>query len=104
MDITDKSSYLYSIDPTWKSGGYISNVSANKEGQFSKKSVLYEEDELNEIVDKTISIYLEAFDNLRNNNFDINPKNKDTCKYCSYKHICYVNDSQFRERKEKNNE
>ena len=39
----------------------------------NRKVAELSEDELNKIVDKTISIYLEAFDNLRNNNFDINP-------------------------------
>lgn len=103
-DPNEEPNYLDTFDSNWRSGTYIKSLKLNaskksSELSYYKYSKLFKESELVDVVNKTIEIYKEGFKNIRSNNFDIAPKRykkgDKPCEHCDFKHICYVNNSQF---------
>ena len=80
------------IDDKYLEGNIIKGLKAKKDGTLNNYKVLSNEemDNLTNIVDEKID---EVINNIKKGNFPINPKiikNKlDSCKYCSFKDICF---------------
>ncbi len=92
------------IDNTYEDSKLIRALSKNKDGSFSKNSKLLTKrdmDNLYRLVDEKID---DARDGIINADFEIDPKRiKDenvSCKYCKFKDICFMNESNIKNLKE----
>ena len=91
------------IDNTYENSKLIKSLSTTKNG-FNKNSKLLtkkEMDSLYNLVDKKIN---DARDSIINADFEIDPKRigdeNVSCKYCKFKDICYMNESNIKNLKE----
>jgi ATP-dependent helicase/nuclease subunit B len=82
------------IDNNYDNSKIIKGMKTNKDGSFSRYAKVFNNDDMNKIVNITGEKILEVIDNIKNNRFDINPKiNGDKnigCEYCKFKDICFV--------------
>ena len=91
---TSNKDYLSIFDKTYEDSEMISGLKTNKDGSFSRYSRIVTDEDIKrivEIIDKNIK---EAFDDILNGKFTINPKIingiNESCKYCKYQDICYL--------------
>jgi len=93
---TNNHELLKLFDDTYKDSKVIKNMKLNKDNSFSYYAKVLSEDEFNNIYLKVENKIKEAIMNIKNANFDINPKiiNNDnkSCIYCPYHDICYVSE------------
>ena len=75
-------------------------MSLNKDGSFNANSKIISEEDSNKIIEYTKNKIEEATNNIIEGKFEINPKfyNKEniSCKYCSYKDICYMKETDLK--------
>lgn len=83
---------IYSIDRNIGSNSDIIPAGIKKDGEFSKSSNVFTEDEFDVILNYIESKITELSQNILDGNFDINPYRKkdgtNPCKYCDYISIC----------------
>lgn len=94
---TDEESYLKEFDPTYENSKLIASMKVSSKGFYSYAKVLSDE-QMKKLETITLDKISEAINEIKNNNFAINPKrisgNLIGCDYCRYQSICF--------RKEKN--
>ena len=86
-------SELSILDPTFKSSKYIKSMSVTKDDVFGRYAKVYSDSDLLKIIETVEDLILTAFDNIRDGEFTINPKEingtNQSCMYCPYSNICY---------------
>jgi len=87
------------MDHDYENSKIIKGMKLNKDGSFSKNAKVLSNEEINKIINITKKIITNTITNIKNNNFDINPK-KDFdkiigCEYCSFKDICFVKNKDY---------
>jgi ATP-dependent helicase/DNAse subunit B len=69
-------------------------MNLNKDGSFNANAKIISEEESNKMIEYTKKIIEKTTNNILEAKFDINPKfyngENISCKYCSYKDICYM--------------
>lgn len=89
----DNIELIEKLDSTFKDSRYIKGLKIGKNGfyQYSKLLTKKQLDNLYDLTDKKIN---EMIDDVRKNNFQINPKRikgeNISCKFCPYKSICFM--------------
>lgn len=87
---------LKKIDKNYMDSNIIKSLKITSKG-FSAYSKVINNEQINELITLTKTKIDECFKEIRNLNFDINPKSIDninvSCKYCPYKDICYRKDN-----------
>ena len=80
------------IDNNFGNSKVIKGMKILKDGSFSRYSKVLNDDEINDIYYQVEDRILEVIDNIKNNNFDINPKVVDGvnrgCEFCKFIDIC----------------
>lgn len=85
-----------------KPSSFINSIYIKKDGSLSAHStgVFASKEEFKYYIEVARKLYLEADQRIRNNGFSINPlyidDNKNGCKYCNYKDICFLKEYQRR--------
>ena len=86
-------SLISKFDFTYKDSEIIKSMKINNDGSFYVYSKILSEDQINKLVELVKNNIDNAFNNILDCNFDINPKviGKDLigCEYCKYKDICF---------------
>ena len=82
------------IDNNYTNSKIIKSLKVNNDGSFAKSSKVLSDSEIEEIK-KEVKIQIDkVIDNIKNNNFDINPKNSEGknigCEFCKFKDICFA--------------
>ena len=92
----DNPDELELFDSTYKDSEMIKSMKYKEDNGFSNYSKVISEEESDKMIDYTKNIIEETTNNILDSKFDINPKfyNKEniSCKFCSYKDICYMKD------------
>ena len=92
------------IDNNYDNSKIIKGLSTNKDGSFKSYSKVLNNEEIDKIICITEDLINKALDNIKNNEFNINPKKTESdiigCKYCKYKDICFVKNKDYVEIKE----
>ena len=82
------------IDSNYDNSKIIKGMKTLKDGSFSSYAKVLNDEEINQIKEKTKEQINKAIHNIKNNVFDINPKIDDNknigCEYCQFKDICFV--------------
>ena len=80
-------------DNNYENSKIIKGMKTNKDGSFSRYAKVLSNDDFDKIIDKTKEEINKAFENIKNNKFEINPKvidNKNiACEFCKFKDICF---------------
>lgn len=80
-------------DSNYENSKIIKGMKTNKDGSFSRYAKVLSNDDFDKIIDKTKEEINKAFENIKNNKYDINPKvidNKNiACEFCKFKDICF---------------
>ncbi len=88
-----KKEKLELLDLTYQKSKFIKNMSISKDGSFSRYAKVFSEDDIINLINTVEELINEAFLNIEEGNFEINPKsiNADnkSCKFCPYVNICY---------------
>ena len=88
------------FDTTYENSEIIKSMSLNKDGSFNANAKIISKEESNKMIEYTKNKIEEATNNIIDAKFDINPKfyNKEniSCKYCSYKDICYMKETDLK--------
>lgn len=96
------------FDSNYDSSSMVSGLKTKNDGEFFKNSKVLSEDDMDNIIIKTNDIIDNTIDNIENARFDINPKkiknDNVSCKFCKYKDICFMNESDVVRIKEKDND
>lgn len=83
------------FDPTYENSDFIKGMSMTANG-FSKNAKVLSESDFEKLANFTEVKIIEAFQNIMNANFNVNPKVKGidniSCKYCAYKSVCFTNE------------
>jgi ATP-dependent helicase/nuclease subunit B len=77
-------------DPSYASK--VISVDTTSKGEFSKKSKLLDEKQINETLDKSVEIAKETINKILDGETKAYPfkyKDNDSCKYCQYRSICH---------------
>lgn len=88
------------IDNTFADGtsSFINSIGVKANKELRSDSAVISSDEFENYQQIALNFYKTNDLRIRNNDFQIKPKffsqNKNACKYCSYKDICYVRESQ----------
>lgn len=81
------------FDSTYKDSEVIKSMKVGNNGFYSYSKTI-SQDEIDKLIEITKKNIDNAFDNILNAKFDINPKrvgkNNVGCEFCSYKDICYM--------------
>ena len=89
---SDKEILSY-IDNNYDNSKIIKGLKTLKDGSFSKTSKVLSSNDIKDIIDKVDNIIKDIISNIKDNNFDINPKVIDNkciaCEYCKYNDICF---------------
>lgn len=90
---TDDIERLSKFDPSYEKSNIIKSLSYNdKFGAYSK---ILTDKQVDRLINYTENEVEKCFDNLKENNYTINPKsyNKEniSCKFCNFKDICFMN-------------
>lgn len=94
------------LDPTFSNSKYINGIKINKDGSISKTSKVLTCDDFenlkNIVVDRIKKVVCDIYDC----NFKIAPlklpgDNGDSCKYCKFSDICFVQEDDYRKISEK---
>ena len=74
-------------------------MKTKKDGSFYSTAKVLNNDELNNIKNEVKKIIKECIENIKNNNFPINPKKEIdkniSCEYCKFKDICFVKNNDY---------
>lgn len=88
---------LSKFDKNYENSELIKSMKTTKDGNFSRYSKVLSDEDFSRIIDYTDIKINEAVDSILNGDFSINPKviDKDnvSCKYCKYKDICFMTNS-----------
>lgn len=94
---------LNALDNSLCSGGkseFIGGVYIKKDGSLKTQKKIINQDEMDEIINTTKKLFLDADMAIRNNIFLINPiwysDRESGCTYCSYKDICHLRNHQIK--------
>ncbi|MFI3252272.1 MAG: PD-(D/E)XK nuclease family protein [bacterium] len=87
--------HLDLLDPTYQNSEMISGLKTNAAGtELSRYSKVMTTDEFDELADLVENLIENAFDNIEQLKFDINPKvignDNKSCTYCKYESICFL--------------
>lgn len=100
-----KKERLELFDPTYQKSSYIKNMNITKDGSFSKYAKVFSEEDILELINTVEDLLEEAFLNIEEGFFEINPKSingeNKSCKYCPYLNICYRKNKDIKNIKEK---
>ncbi len=82
------------MDSNYSNSKIIKSLKVNNDGSFAKSSKVLSDSEI-EVIKKEVKIQIDkVIDNIKNNNFDINPKNSEGknigCEFCKFKDICFA--------------
>lgn len=87
------------FDDSMENSKVIKSMKLNKDGTYSKYAKVLTFEEMNQIYAKVKEKINEAYHNILDCNFSINPKNifkkHDSCAYCQFRDICYKNDQNY---------
>lgn len=94
---SNEQSIVSKFDNTYAASDYIKSMKIKTDGEFSANAKVMSQEEMQKYVDLVDSKIKEAFTQILNANFEINPleviengkKNIIGCKYCNFKDICY---------------
>lgn len=85
------------MDNNYENSKIIKGLKTLKDGSFSNYSKVLSNDDIEKIKNITKEQILSVINNIRNNNFDINPKvlgdRNIGCEYCKFRDICFVKSS-----------
>lgn len=92
-------SYLKDFDPTYEQSNYIKSLKLTNSNGFSKSSKVLTDKEFDYLYKLTEKKISECITNIKNANFEINPKivdnNNLSCKFCPYKSVCFVEEKDY---------
>lgn len=92
---------LENIDNNYESSKIIKGMKTNKDGSFGSYTKVLNNEEIDKIINITKKIIEKVIENIKNNNFKINPKktNKELlgCEFCKFKDICFVKNNDYKE-------
>lgn len=87
------------FDSEYSNSKIIKGMKTNKDGAFAHYTKILSNEEITKIIEITKKIITETIDNIKNNQFSINPKKdndkKIGCEYCSFKDICFVKNKDY---------
>lgn len=90
--IVDKQQ-LELFDGTYQKSKYIKSMSLLKDGSFSRYAKVFSEEDVLRLINTVESLVKEAFLNIEEGLFAINPKSingeNKSCKFCPYLNVCY---------------
>lgn len=94
---SDEQAIVSTFDNTYASSDYIKSMKVKADGEFSANAKVMSQEEMLKYVNLVDAKIKEAFTQILNANFEINPleviengkKNIIGCKYCDFKDICY---------------
>ncbi len=94
---SDEQTIIAKFDNTYASSNYIKSMKLKNDGEFNKTAKILSQAKMKEYVDLVDTKIKEAFTQILNADFEINPleiiengkKNIIGCKYCDFKDICY---------------
>ena len=90
---SDKSILAYG-DKGYDNSKIIKGMKTLKDGTFSRYTKVLSNDDINKIIEITERKILEVIDNIKKNQFSINPKVSEGknigCEFCKFKDICFV--------------
>ena len=82
------------MDNNYSNSKIIKSLKINNDGSFAKNSKVLSDSEIVEIKEEVQKQIEKVIANIKNNNFDINPKNSNGknigCEFCKFKDICFV--------------
>ena len=89
----DNQKLLEEFDDSYTKSKVISGMSTNKDGSFSRYAKILSKDNIKDLKKQVEENITKAIQNIKNANFQINPKVIDkenkSCKYCEFYDICY---------------
>lgn len=89
----DNQKLLEEFDDSYTKSKVISGMSTNKDGSFSRYAKILSKDNIKDLEKQVEENITKAIQNIKNANFQINPKVIDkenkSCKYCEFYDICY---------------
>jgi len=84
-------------DSNYDNSKIIKSLKTLKDGSFSRNSKVLSNEEIDKIIDITEDKIKEVINNIKNNNFVINPKISDGkdigCQFCKFRDICFVSNA-----------
>lgn len=93
------------LDPTYKKSEFIKSMSITKEDVFGKFAKVYSENDILNLIETVEQLIVEAFDNITEASFEINPKEingeNQSCQYCPFANICYKTNKDIKVLEEK---
>lgn len=85
---------LSHMDQNYENSKIIKGMKLNKDGSFSRYAKVLTNEDIAKIIDITKEVISKTINNIKTNQFNINPKKiadkKIGCEYCSFKDICFV--------------
>ncbi len=87
------------LDPNFKASEYIKSMTVTKDGNFSKYAKVYNEKQIEEILDIMPKLLEKLREAIRNFDFPIAPVRingeNESCKFCAYKRICFKKENMY---------
>ena len=101
---TDKEVLEY-FDSNYMESSVIDGIKINKDGSFSSNSMkhMLSDTDIDNIIDLTEQKINETITNIKNSEFDINPKydkGNIGCEFCEYKDLCFMKEYDFKNIKQ----
>jgi len=101
---TDKE-VLECFDSNYMESSVIDGIKINKDGSFSSNSMkhMLSDTDIDNIIDLTEQKINETITNIKNSEFDINPKydkGNIGCEFCEYKDLCFMKEYDFKNIKQ----
>ena len=82
------------MDNNYDNSKIIKSMKTLKDGSFSKNSKVLSNEEIGNIINETEEKILEVIEKIKENDFEINPKEIDginkSCEFCKFRDICNV--------------
>jgi len=87
------------MDKDYTNSKIIKGMKVNKDGSFAKNTKVLSNEQITKIIDITKELIDTTINNIKNNEFQINPKKDDDkiigCEFCSFKDICFVKNKDY---------